>query len=100
MTHTPGPWVSDDRTSTSRRVFMPNDRVEIRASQGGLVACLYRENFATGQDEANARLIAAAPDTYDALKAIVGLALERIPGFSAFPAYDKARAAIAKAEGE
>jgi hypothetical protein len=41
---------------------MPGDTVEVCGSNGGLVAALYKENWPHGEDEANARLIAAAPD--------------------------------------
>lgn len=49
---------------------------------------------------ANAHLIAAAPDLYEALQAMIDVASDR-ESFEEFaPAFDKARAALAKAEGK
>ena len=59
-----------------------------------------------GNDEANAHLIAAAPELLEALKALVGLANETIDGLGHRYSFDynsplgkQARAALAKAEG-
>jgi hypothetical protein len=49
---------------------MPNDTVEVRAQRGGVVACLYRENWPHGADEANAKAIAAVPAMVEALLAV------------------------------
>jgi hypothetical protein len=69
--HTPGPWEVVAPPQSSRRVMMPDDTVEIRAAREsgrrGMIACLYAQNFAD-EDEANARLIAAAPDMLAALR--------------------------------
>lgn len=51
-------------------------------------------------DEANARLIAAAPDLLEALEAIMDSDLWEWNGSAAFWLQDKVRAAIAKAKGE
>lgn len=73
--HTPGPWRanSDQPNNGYRRVFMPNDLVQIETDgpRGQMVACLFKENFAHGQDEANARLIASAPELLDALRGML-----------------------------
>jgi hypothetical protein len=53
---------------------------------------------AYGGTEANARLIAAAPDLLEALKGMLGV-WEEDPAYGHASA-EKARAAIAKAEGE
>lgn len=69
--HTPGPWYCGEaQIKSSRRVFMPDDTVEIRGGeQNSLIACLYKTNFPQdGMDEANARLIAAAPALLAAAK--------------------------------
>lgn len=60
--HTPGPWVIDRNT-----IYNPETKRAIYAS--GEVAI--KERDAIGQ--ANARLIAAAPELLEALKALSGL---------------------------
>ena len=52
--------------------------------------------------EANARLIAAAPDLLEALEMCTKAMASVLPDFNPYDqaAYDKARAAIAKAKGE
>lgn len=56
--HTPGPWTSEAGSNTGRRIIAPNAPKTRRV----VAAC-------GGKDrEANARLIAAAPDMYEALK--------------------------------
>jgi len=56
--------------------------------------------FPTRQEaEANARLIAAAPDLLEALKEMLSVWEEDDPAYGAMHA-DKARAAIARAEGK
>jgi hypothetical protein len=97
--HTPGPWTYGPPKTNSRRVFMPNDTVEITCRggpYGGLVAALYKTNFASpGMDEANARLIAAAPDMLEVLKRVE----ESLTALGAKGEPLKSiRAAIAKAE--
>lgn len=58
------------------------------------------EPVANAIDEANARLIAAAPDLLDALEAIMGSDVFEWNGSAAFWLQDKVKAAIAKAKGE
>lgn len=58
------------------------------------------EPVANPIDEANARLIAAAPDLLEALEAIMGSDLFEWNGSAAFWLQDKVKAAIAKAKGE
>jgi hypothetical protein len=96
--HTPGPWhvgVSCDGTPA---VCVP---VPPSYGSGFVVAHINRITFKTGVQgdaEANARLIAAAPDMLEALRAALP-ALESIhdPGN---PILEAAYAAIAKAEGD
>src|SRR4051812_37585185 len=77
--HTPGPWLAEADDSS---VF---------DSEGREVADCLTFPFAGEEAEANARLIAAAPELYEALKALIVL--------SDSAAWDKAFAALAKAEG-
>lgn len=88
--HTPGPW------GMFRKVGR-NMRWHIRAGgyDGTEIVSL------TQAQEADACLIAAAPELYEALDSAVSalmIAAELHPGLK--PALDKARAALAKARGE
>ena len=87
--HTPGPWYAVD--GNKHRDF---NQIAIRASglrrkTGGDVSVCHVERF----NEANARLIAAAPELLQALKACWDLGIDEhlVP---------MVRAAIAKAEGK
>lgn len=85
--HTPGPW--------TEHTFADEKFVEIRAGGGcRIVAHVFLDN---GNREANARLIAAAPELLEALLAFVAT----FDGVEVTPGGDvaKARAAIAKATG-
>ncbi len=87
--HTPGPW-------TAR---MLDDPQWVVASSGPLVC-----NTLHGNDEANARLIAAAPEMLDAarmaVKELEWFLSKAGPGsYSATGTLEQLRAAIAKAEG-
>ncbi len=92
---TPGPWRVRAHTS------QPNDRVVVDTF-GGSVACVYRD---MGENEppreANAHLIAAAPDLYAALEAL-HRATAILPASMDEPGSPQAlaRAALAKARGE
>ena len=102
--HTPGPWAyaleygpnitEPPRITTVARcanyvIGLPSDY------PGGN----YRDGDPSGDEEADARLIAAAPDLLDALRHIEGVAMadepRDLPGIA-----HTARAAIAKATGE
>lgn len=87
--YTPGPWIYE-RTK---------DMFEIAPADLQGRAMWSLEICATTSDdeqgEANARLIAASPDLYEALKELLG---DNEWGCNR-PTYLKARAAIAKAEG-
>lgn len=85
--HTPGPWSVDE----PHQVWAE--------SAGEYVAITQVEEWETlprDQVEANARLIAAAPDLLEALKAFAN---EIVPNNPNDPLWVNARAAIAKAEG-
>ena len=86
--HTPGPWrFMTDTTGEYLAVFA--------TPQGGTkVICPVKI-----ADEANAHLIAAAPELLDALRALVQV-YEKVGGpLAVDPKVADARAAIAKAEG-
>ena len=87
--HTPGPWVAEDYAGAGSVPWyvVPHDHK-------GTIAAL------TGLDaEANARLIAAAPDMLEALQALVS-ANNSTDGMAMRKAWGKADAAIARATGE
>jgi hypothetical protein len=89
--HTPGPWFSPDRVHGTRYV-------EARIGGGMLqevAACGPTED--PTQQAANARLISAAPELLDALKAFVH---DIVPNSNDDPLWVNARAAILKATGE
>ena len=94
--HTPGPWA----------LCQANDgRMSIRAGIDGDDSVL---SLAAFQRDADARLIAAAPELLEALQAILnvegaaiaGSRLGAWQGLDAKYHFDKVRAAIAKAEGQ
>ena len=64
MTHTPGPWHTDE--SKSFYVFGPGSLAEQAGVENGPFVC----NAST---KANARLIAAAPEMFEACKAALDL---------------------------
>ena len=86
-THTPGSW-------TYKRIAGGYDVVR---GQQLIAACGGAGDYACEQAEANARLIAPAPDLLDALKAVVSCWGVKAIGMDDF--IEDARAAIAKAEG-
>lgn len=98
--HTPAPWhVCTGNHETFGNVL------NIAAQEGDVPAICVISNVedATEEDRANARLIAAAPDLLEALKAM----LDAEPGYgwggsseAEIAAQELARAAIAKATGE
>jgi len=88
--HTPGPWKRERLC-----IFCPN---------GSLIAEVHEDYFThTSEDEANARLIAAAPEL---LEALILLEREMVESGNAGsedygwkPAIEKTRAALSKAQG-
>lgn len=89
--HTPGPWVTDNSVLRGSVNRLEEPRRHI-----ALVSDWEKVSGDRLENEANARLIAAAPDLLEALKTLVRHA-EKC-GRSA-GVYDTARAAIAKATG-
>lgn len=93
--HTAGPWVNDQGDITGIEKDPANGCV------GPVdVAHVYMRTVA-GRSEANARLIAAAPDLLEALKSCAAVcAGETMSKQGLVNALEKARAAITKAQGE
>ena len=100
MSHTPGPWrlaAWDEETEQAR--------IEMAVRGPGLVGFAWSGWVQTG-NEANARLICAAPDLLAALQvlensvnlSVSGVALIPIPAWTTLLA--QAQAAIAKARGQ
>ena len=103
MTHTPGPWKTV--------LFDNDDRNDIGIVAGGIIAeAFYRIDDDTYVDvEANARLIAAAPELFEELEQIVigweNIENGMVSGRSRLTPWEEeslkfARQAIAQAEGE
>ena len=88
--HTPGPWTVDDMGNGS--LLETNHKWGI----GATAKSTYRVAVIEGlgeQSEADARLIAAAPELLDALRRVVEISDRR------HDAWDAAKSAIAKALG-
>ncbi len=83
--HTPGPWI--------RKGDWIHGMPEIGASQG--IAQILGNCGCTKTTEANARLISAAPDMFDALQAVCDAYGDRDTLLMA-----QVKAALAKAKGE
>ena len=102
-THTPGPWVASDNghilvdeesSYWQRRLEYANRGNGV---EGWRIASM--ESMWTQEDKANARLIAAAPDLLEALRALVTHRTGAGTAAQIHRHYEAARAAIAKAEG-
>ena len=86
--HTPGPWFQGNKEGRKKPT--------VSTKRGGTIAMLAGVSV---QTDANARLIAAAPDLLGAVEAFVSY--EGNPDFAKWAKIvDNARAAIAKAKGE
>lgn len=98
QTHTPGPWTANP----ARFVAGANGDVAIVNDHHSLIAVAYVRN---GEEQANARLIAAAPDLLAACRAVAGMEQRARAGeyidwtSNGNEAIQLVRAAIAKAEG-
>jgi hypothetical protein len=82
---TPGPWV-----------WWPKTGILATESRDG--RWIVSGELSSANAEANARLIAAAPELYEALKGIIGWC--PTDNQRSIAAFDKALAALAKARGE
>ena len=96
--HTAGPW----RVSDGSRVIWSNDSRVVAEIRGMFIQPMKPETYSQAETDANARLIAAAPDLLAALKAL--RASEELIDDAYYDAYAEASvmavAAIAKAEGQ
>lgn len=94
--HTPGPWKVEDHTVTHSKFalrIVSNER-DIDIAD---LNCDGTDREAKAATKADASLIAAAPEMYEALKAVVEqLRVAKFDG----PWLDHAKAAIDKAEGK
>lgn len=92
---TPGPWEWDDRypsSNTGEKTWSL-----IGADGYGILSCDGVENSPQGlNDDANAKLIAAAPELVEALSELLEYGL-KMSGRHHAPAFEKARAALTKA---
>ena len=94
--HTPGPWETDKMEGDFfPRVILPpredwcKSSITINEGRGDMEEC-----------QANARLIAAAPDLLEALRELAGCLNVLNPNRRLVKALREARASIAKAQGE
>ncbi len=98
--HTPGPWTGKSRTLTHGGWRSPEQLIDITAGET-LIASYSTAPSEYPDDQtnvANARLIAAAPDLLEALKALCAAPLHSVDARSEL--WVEAVAAIAKAEGK
>lgn len=103
-THTPGPWsIHEDSDLTARHICAPNEAESLIAQVSTWKRGSLKEKT---EAVANTYLIAAAPDLLTALKGLLNeCAMHGCFEHVSFdhpsvkPAFDAARAAVAKAEG-
>lgn len=90
--HTPGPWRFVEPSLLPFRIESPDGEyvTQIKYVPSGR---------AEGETIANARLIAAAPDLLEAVKALQYVLTECDDNYAKWPQWEQAEAAIAKAEG-
>lgn len=96
MSHTPGPWATHKTEGNGGNI---SDRLEIVGPEEGrkrtLIASIY--GFKMPEGQANAHLIAAAPELYEALVDLIGFLFH---GKKDRQTILRATAALAKARGE
>lgn len=98
--HTPAPWTRGKQKTTWYNIYADNERVRVARAFDPSPAP-YHKAGGFEIEEANARLIAAAPELLEALKALVEFAdaVGKLTKYSPNPRdIDAARAAIRKAE--
>lgn len=96
MSHTPGPWATHKTEGNGGNI---PDRLEIVGPEEGrkrsLIASIY--GFKMPEGQANAQLIAAAPELYEALENLMDFLFH---GKKDRQMILRAKAALAKARGE
>lgn len=106
-THTPGPWslaTAGGRLPAILLIKQANGEADCFVSnvvsESGRHVCRLDLGYGHGDDLANARLIAAAPDLLDALRGIleIGKRDTSNPKYDGY--FESARAAIKKAEAD
>jgi hypothetical protein len=101
MKHTPGPWELSE--AEYKEGFGTYRRVEQVEQFGDVVAsvCIRHavNHTLDACGDANARLIAAAPELLEALASLTAVARRYLPDYDEHPEVQKADAAIAKATG-
>ncbi|MFY2855016.1 hypothetical protein ACOTJG_13670 [Achromobacter xylosoxidans] len=96
--HTPGPWVRDTGSGSGCDVRAENGR-KVAATWGINNGDPHRPAY-RAECDANARLIAAAPELLEALEWALRAMEARNPLWAEGERFIAARAAIAKAKGE
>lgn len=91
MSHTPGPWKVNATPHSSNQSFVVLDSGANGHSKR--VCAVYSDN-----EEADARLIAAAPEMYELFKELIDIEKGPCPGSSTWA--KRVYAVLAKAEGK
>ena len=105
-THTKGPWHTGQGNGEGS-IFCESGRTRLESGGTTLYpVCAIARGWDEGEDEANAHLIAAAPDLLEALRGLLRQAGASVPNinvkkhFSLMVQMEEAKRAIAKAEGK
>ena len=92
---TPGPWYVDEEFSQAHIRYKEGTRCVVSEEHGGI--CETTRGWEDEQTSpANAALIAAAPELYEALRDVLSEFLPNVKG----PVTERARRALVKAQGE
>lgn len=96
--HTPGPWSFRGSLGPHSNPGLKGPHIVENAT--GIQICILN-GWRTEVSEANARILAAAPELYEALEAMLAEFNEQMSGIvhDELAAISKARAALAKARG-
>lgn len=90
---TKGPWFIDSK-------LIVGPRIDSDGQDNGFISEVCDASLSIGNKKANANLIAAAPDLYEALQRLVNVTSEIAPDVQGANVFTDARAALAKARGE
>ena len=98
--HTPGPWKKEINDYDRSLEITDRKGKPIANIYSGFLCCEWDFIMTQEEEKANANLIAAAPDMYEALKELFKLLEgDKAPKWRAIAFYDIAKKALAKAEG-